>query len=91
MSTVHGNKALVLTAFDILFNQRDYAAAEAPWSSDYLRHSARIEAGRDGLFNLVKAAPPELRYENALAFTENDHFLLGGRFVDGNSSPTNTL
>ena len=26
------NKALVLTAFDTLFNKRDYAAAERFWS-----------------------------------------------------------
>ena len=30
------NKALVLEAFDTLFNKRDYAAAERYWSSNYL-------------------------------------------------------
>jgi predicted SnoaL-like aldol condensation-catalyzing enzyme len=29
------NKALVLEAFDILFNKRDYAAAERYWSPNY--------------------------------------------------------
>ena len=28
------NKALVLEAFDMLFNKRDYAAAERYWSPD---------------------------------------------------------
>ena len=37
------NKALVLDAFDTLFNKRDYAAAEKYWSSDYIQHSAHIE------------------------------------------------
>ena len=32
------NKALVLAAFDTLFNKRDYAAAERYWSSGL--HSA---------------------------------------------------
>jgi len=31
------NKALVLEAFDTLFNQRDYAAAERFWSPHYLQ------------------------------------------------------
>jgi len=36
------NKALVLEAFDTLFNKRDYAAAERFWSPDYIQHSAHI-------------------------------------------------
>jgi len=39
-STESKNKALVLEAFDTLFNKRDYAAAERFWSSDYIQHSA---------------------------------------------------
>jgi predicted SnoaL-like aldol condensation-catalyzing enzyme len=31
------NKALVLEAFDTLFNKRDYAAAERFWSPDYIQ------------------------------------------------------
>ena len=54
-STESKNKALVLEAFDTLFNKRDYAAAERFWSSDYIQHSAHIEPGREGLFNLIKA------------------------------------
>jgi hypothetical protein len=30
------NKALVLLAFDTLFNKRDYARAEAFWAQDYI-------------------------------------------------------
>ena len=48
------NKALVLDAFDTLFNKRDYAAAEKYWSPNYIQHSAHIEPGRDGLFNLIR-------------------------------------
>ena len=44
------NKALVLEAFDALFNRRDFAAAEQYFSLTYLPHSAVIAAGRDGLF-----------------------------------------
>ena len=53
--TEQRNKALVLEAFDTLFNKRDYAAAERFWSPDYIQHSAHIEPGREGLFGLVKA------------------------------------
>ena len=34
------NKALVLEAFDILFNKRDYQAVERYWSPNYIQHSA---------------------------------------------------
>ena len=33
------NKALVLKAFDTLFNKRDYEAAERYWSPNYIQHS----------------------------------------------------
>ena len=45
------NKALVLEAFDTLFNKRDYAASERFWSPDYIQHGAHIAPGREGLFN----------------------------------------
>jgi hypothetical protein len=34
------NKALVLKAFDTLFNKRDYVAAERYWLPNYIQHSA---------------------------------------------------
>ena len=57
------NKALVLEAFDTLFNKRDYAAAERYWSPRYIQHSAHIAPGRDGLFDLIKSIPATLKYE----------------------------
>ena len=42
------NKALVLEAFDTLFNKRDYVAAERYWSPHYIQHSAHIAPDRDG-------------------------------------------
>ena len=57
------NKDVVLKAFDTLFNKRDYATAEIFRSEKYIQHSAHIEPGRDGLFNLVKSIPATLKYE----------------------------
>ena len=74
------NKALVLEAFDALFNRRDYAVAERYWSDRYIQHSAHIEPGRDGLFNLVRAAPDTLRYENQVILAEGDYVIAHGRF-----------
>ena len=70
----------VLTAFDTLFNKRDYAAAERFWSPRYIQHSAHIAPGRDGLFELVKASPATLRYENHVAVASGDFVILHGRF-----------
>jgi predicted SnoaL-like aldol condensation-catalyzing enzyme len=74
------NKALVLDAFDTLFNKRDYAVAEKYWSPDYIQHSAHIEPGRDGLFNLIRSAPDTLRYEHQLIVAEGDYVIVHGRF-----------
>jgi predicted SnoaL-like aldol condensation-catalyzing enzyme len=75
------NKALVLEAFDALFNRRDFAAAERYWSPDYIQHSALIGPGRDGLFALVQSV--RRRYESALAVAEGDYVMVHGRFSGG--------
>ncbi len=74
------NKALVLKAFDTLFNLRDYAAAARFWSPDYIQHSAHIGPGREGLFDLIRSAPDTLRYEPGLILAEGDHVMFHGRF-----------
>ena len=74
------NKAIVLKAFDTLFNKRDYTAAERFWSPNYIQHSAHIEPGRDGLFNLIKAAPPSLKYEPGVILAGGDYVIVHGRF-----------
>jgi predicted SnoaL-like aldol condensation-catalyzing enzyme len=71
------NKALVLEAFETLFNKRDYAAAERFWSTNYIQHSAHIPPGRDGLFNLVKGLPKTLRYEPGVIVAEGDFVIMG--------------
>ena len=65
-STSQRNKALVLEAFETLFNKKDFVAAEKFWSPKYIQHSAHVASGRDGLFGLVKSGPPGMKYENSL-------------------------
>ena len=86
MVTRAKNEQIVLEAFDTLFNRRDYEAAARFWSSNYIQHSAHIEPGRDGLFNLIKSLPDTLRYENALVIADGDFVFLHGRF-SGNGRP----
>ena len=78
--TIEANKALVLEAFDTLFNKRDYKAAERYWSSNYIQHSAHIPPGRDGLFNLIRSAPAALKYEPGTIVAEGDYVIVHGRF-----------
>ena len=86
MMSTEETKAMVLKAFDTLFNKRDYAKAAEYWSKDYVQHSAHIEPGRDGLFNLVRAAPATLRYENSVIVADGTYVMLHGRFT-GRGSP----
>src|SRR5690242_20824479 len=79
-TTPDDNKAVVLEAFDALFNKRDYEAAARFWSDTYIQHSAHIEPDRDGLFNLVRSLPDTLRYERGLIMAEGDYVIVHGRF-----------
>jgi len=84
------NKALVLKAFDTLFNKRAYAAAERLWSPHYIQHSAHIAPGREGLFNLIKSIPPTLKYEPGTILAEGDFVIVHGRF-SGFGAPVNWI
>jgi predicted SnoaL-like aldol condensation-catalyzing enzyme len=89
-TTEESNKALVLDAFDTLFNKREYEAAERYWSSNYIQHSAHIAPGRDGLFSLVKSMPSTLKYEPGRIVAENDYVIVHGRF-SGTGRPRNWI
>ena len=84
------NKALVLEAFDTLFNKRDYVAAERYWSPHYIQHSAHIAPGREGLFDLIKSLPPTLKYEPGAIVAEGDLVIVHGRF-SGFGAPVNWI
>ena len=79
-TTEENNKRLVLEAFDVLFDRRDYAAAERSWSPNYIQHSAHIEPGREGLFSLIKSIPPILKYEPGKIVAQDDLVIVHGRF-----------
>jgi predicted SnoaL-like aldol condensation-catalyzing enzyme len=74
------NKAIVVEAFDTLFNKRDYTAAERFWSPKYIQHSAHIAPGREGLFDLIKGIPATLKYEPGTIVAEGDIVIVHGRF-----------
>jgi predicted SnoaL-like aldol condensation-catalyzing enzyme len=84
------NRALVLEAFDTLFNKRNYVAAERYWSPDYVQHSAHIGPGRDGLFNLMKSIPATLKYEPGVIVADGDFVIVHGRF-SGLGRPKNWI
>jgi predicted SnoaL-like aldol condensation-catalyzing enzyme len=88
--TEESNKALVLEAFDTLFNKRDYEAAARFWSPTYIQHSAHIEPGREGLFSLIKSTPPTLKYEPGLIVAEGEFVIVHGRF-SGHGGPKNWI
>jgi predicted SnoaL-like aldol condensation-catalyzing enzyme len=90
MRTAAQNKAIVLEAFDTLFNKRDYEKAAAFWSPNYIQHSAHIPPGRDGLFNLVRSLPETLRYENHVILAEGDYVIAHGRF-SGHGRPASWI
>ena len=51
------NKALVLKAFDTLFNKRDYAAAERLWSPNVIQDEATEAQSKSGAPMFGKTFP----------------------------------
>ena len=89
-TTQERNRAVVLEAFDALFNRRDYAAAERLWSPGYVQHSAHIAPGREGLFTLVRGLPATLKYEPGVIVADGDFVIVHGRF-SGFGAPANWI
>ena len=80
------NKALLLEGFDVLFNRRDFVAAEKYWSPNDLQHSSQIEPGRDGLFNLVRSWPAGSKWEHGIMMAEGDYVMIHSRYSNPDGS-----
>ena len=65
-------------------------AAARYWSPNQIQHSAHIEPGREGLFNLIKASPASLKYEPGVIVAEGDFVIVHGRF-SGTGLPRNWI
>jgi predicted SnoaL-like aldol condensation-catalyzing enzyme len=59
-------------------------------SPNYIQHSAHIEPGRDGLFNLIRSIPPTLKYEPGVIVADGDCVIVHGRF-SGFGAPVNWI
>jgi len=90
-ATEDANTALVIEAFDTLFNRRDYAGAAAFWSPDYIQHSATSHPGAQVCSTIVKSLPAELRYEHQLVVATAAMSLLHGRFSGPCAKPANWI
>src|SRR5271154_1253155 len=80
LTKMEENKALVLKAFETLFNRRDYVAAEEFWSPKYIQHSAHIEPGREGLFNLIRNLPATLKWMHGVILADDDFVIVHSRY-----------
>jgi predicted SnoaL-like aldol condensation-catalyzing enzyme len=80
------NAALVLHALDTLFNKKDYARAEQFWSESYVQHSQLVPAGRQGLFDLVRALP-DACFEYDMVIAKGDFVWVHSRYTNS-AKPT---
>ena len=58
--------------------------------ADYIQHSAHIAPGREGLFALIREAPPKLRYEPGVILADAAFVIVHGRF-SGHGRPRNRI
>ena len=80
------NKALLVTGFNALFNNRDFAEAEKLWSPNYIQHSGHIPPGREGLFMLVKAFPAGMKWDHGIIMAEGDYVMVHSRYSQPDGS-----
>ncbi|RQR63193.1 hypothetical protein DIE07_06260 [Burkholderia sp. Bp9002] len=74
------NTALVLEALDALFNRKDFERAAPFWSDACVQHSRHVPAGRDGLFDLVRAMG-DVRFECDMVAANGDFVWVHSRYT----------
>jgi predicted SnoaL-like aldol condensation-catalyzing enzyme len=84
------NKAIVIEAFETLFNKRDYVAAEKFWAADYIQHASHLAQGREGLFKVAREVPPDFHWDYDMIAAEGDFVWIHGRY-SGRGEPTNWI
>jgi predicted SnoaL-like aldol condensation-catalyzing enzyme len=76
------NKKIVLEAFDLLFNQKDFDDARRFWSPSYIQHNPLVSDGREALFEYVKSLSYSTRFECQLAIAEGPYVMVHGRYSE---------
>lgn len=66
------NIKLVVHAMDLIFNKRDYEAAEKLWSPDYVQRSIFVPPGKNGLFGFLPTLPDGVKWESDIAVANDD-------------------
>jgi predicted SnoaL-like aldol condensation-catalyzing enzyme len=86
--TPEQNKQIVLEAFEMLFNRKDFEGAKRFWAPNYIQHNPLVPDGREALFAFVRSLPASTRFEYQLAVAEGDYVLIHARYSK-NGFPAN--
>jgi len=78
-SQLEANKKTVLEFYDLIINQKDYAAAQPYIGSYYRQHNPFVAEGPEGLAAFIawlKTEYPEAHSEVKRVFADGDHVIL---------------
>ena len=81
------NKELVKTAMTALFVNRDLAAVDKYWGTEYIQHNPHIASGHEALNKIIAGLGPDFSYEPGLVLEDGEFVMIHGRYVGWGEKP----
>jgi predicted SnoaL-like aldol condensation-catalyzing enzyme len=80
-SLTAANKALAIEAITSAFIERDATVVERLFAPDYKQHNPTIPNGSGAIPGVIRALPPDFKYEMGLVVAEGDYVMIHGRYT----------
>ena len=80
-STTSANKALAIEAITGAFVKRDTSIPGKLFVADYKQHNPTIPNGSAAIPDVIRALPPDFKYEMGLVVAEGDYVMIHGRYT----------
>lgn len=80
-STTSANKALAIEAITGTFVKRDTSIPGKLFVADYKQHNPTIPNGSAAIPDVIRALPPDFKYEMGLVVAEGDYVMIHGRYT----------
>lgn len=75
------NKALAIEAITGTFINRDASVPGRLFSPEYKQHNPTIPNGSAAIPDVIRALPPDFKYEMGLVVAEGDYVMIHGRYT----------
>jgi predicted SnoaL-like aldol condensation-catalyzing enzyme len=86
-SATAANRALAIEAITGAFIKRDTSVPARLFAFDYKQHNPSIPNGSASIPDVIRALPPDFKYEMGLVVAEGEYVMIHGRYTKWGPKP----